>query len=58
MKVEKYIDVNDSSDNSIVMIYTEYFKSKYFEEKHHKKWDYFNAFCSQINAVLEHVVSP
>lgn len=59
MKVEKYIDVNDSSDNSIVMIYTEYFKSKYFEEKHHKKWDLlFNAFCSQINAVLEHGFLP
>ena len=59
MKVENYIDLNDSSDNSIVMIYTEYFKSKYFEEKHHKKWDLlFNAFCSQINAVLEHGFLP
>ena len=59
MKVVKYIDRDDVSDNSIAMIYTEYFKSKYFEDIHHKKWGLlFDAFCSQINAVLEYGFSP
>lgn len=59
IKVEKYINKNDKNDNSITMIYTEYFKSKYFEDKHLKKWDLlFDAFCSQINAVLEHGYIP
>lgn len=54
MNVEKYIDKNDMNDNSISLIYTEYFKSKYFDETQHKKWDLlFDAFCSQINAVID-----
>lgn len=54
MKVEKYIDKKNTNDNSISLIYTEYFKSKYFDETQHKKWDLlFDAFCSQINAVID-----
>ena len=54
MNVKKYIDKNDINDNSISLIYTEYFKSKYFDETHHKKWNLlFGAFCSQINAVID-----
>lgn len=59
MKVENYIDLNSARDNSITIIYTEYFKSKYFEDKHHQKWDLlFEAFCSQINAVLKYGYIP
>lgn len=53
MNVSKYIkDIQD--DNSITLIFTEYFNSDYFEEKHRYKWELlFEAFCSQINAVVD-----
>ncbi len=59
MKVEKYFDKNQVSDKSISLIFTEYFKSKYFDVTHHQKWDLlFDAFCSQIKAVIENGFTP
>ncbi len=54
MQVEKYINVNDVGDNSIALIFANYFKGEYFDEKYRQKWDVlFQAFCSQVESVIE-----
>lgn len=46
-------------DNSIALIYTEYFNSKYFTQDHQKKWPLlFEAFCKQIDAVIDNNMIP
>ncbi|KGQ52460.1 hypothetical protein JL12_00920 [Gallibacterium anatis 10672-6] len=54
LNVDRYINKDEQEDNSISLIYTEYFKNKNFDKEQHKKWDVlFSAFCSQIEAVLQ-----
>jgi len=58
MNVYKYIE-DTQDDNSVTLIFTEYFNSTYFDKKHHHKWDLlFESFCFQINAVIDNKMIP
>lgn len=58
MDVERYMS-GKKSQNFIGMIYTEYFKSRFFKPELRGRWDaLFEAFCTQIESVLEHGYVP
>ena len=60
MSVDGYIDRRSKQDSKyICIIYTEYFKNKYFKNDKMKKWDHlFRAFCAQIEAVIDKGLIP
>jgi len=58
MKCNKYVK-DRKLDNSISLIYTEYFNSKHFAENQHYKWDLlFQSFCTQIESVIDNGLKP
>ena len=58
MDVKPYIkDVQN--DNTVSLIFTQYFLNKYFDTKENYKWELlFEAFCAQIEAVLDFGLVP
>ncbi len=54
MNVDRFIKYPDSRDNSVSLIFTEYFLNNTFSEEQKKKWPLlFKAYCAQIEAVIK-----
>ncbi len=59
MNVRKYIKTNNCKDNSISLIFTEYFNNKNFKDDQSYKWELlFEAFCAQVDAVIDYGKTP